>query len=277
MTAEILKRIKPEELKALHSVYVAIHRAHKTAPQLFTIGHCTTIITALMGSQTWSWRVVGITHAALKAFTEHDYKHKSKQGITRAHLHPRIKTAALLLRPDQPLSEAEFIETLLLHDVTVLCARGENRAAVPEYIAFTNDDATLFASKKVSWGHTKNEQTFLRNLHLSLSDVRQLVAQSEVAKDSPSQPAERKKGSSKVWNLGKKMIFNGVRVEGKAFQSVWAAFQALGMGENSGIPRGEHIRFRKDLKKKGVGGKLIYRNPLDGKSYEFTLLDALSR
>lgn len=266
------------ELSALHSVYAAIHRAHKAAPELFTISHCTTIITALMGSQAWSWRVVGITHAALKAFMEHDFKHKSKQGITRGHLHPRIKTAALLLAPEQPMSEADFIGTLLRHDVTVLCARGENRAAVPEYIAIANEDASLFASRKVSWGHTDKEKAFLRDLHLRSSGVRPDVPHtgaSEEAHFDFATPAKRTKRSSKAWNAGKNVTHHGVRVDGKEYKSVWAAFQALGMGEESGIARSEHIKFRKELKNKGVGGKLVYRNPLNGKSYEFTLLDAL--
>jgi hypothetical protein len=73
------------------------------------------------------------------------------------------------------------------------------------------------------------------------------------------------------------MTYNGVRVQGKKYRSVWAAFQALGMGEESGVPRDEHIQFRKKLKKEGVGGKLTYKNPLNGKKYEFTLLDAPTR
>jgi hypothetical protein len=281
MTAAIVKSIKPAELRALHSVYLAIHQAHKVAPELFTLGHCSTIITALMGSQAWSWRVVGITHAALQAFMEHDVKHKSKQGITRAHLHPRIATAALLLAPEQPMSEADFIETLLRHDVTVLCARGENRASVPEYIAFANDEASLFASRKVSWSHTKSERAFLRHLHQGPSGHRQEIvarAASKVAIPKSAKTERTAKGPSIAWNLGKKMAHNGVRVQGKEYQSVWAAFQALGMGEKSGVSRGQHIRFRKELKAKGVGGKLTFKDPRDDKKkYEFTLLSAPTR
>jgi hypothetical protein len=278
MTAEIVKSIKPAELRALHSVYVAIHRAHKFAPELFTLSHCTTIVTALMGSQAWSWRVVGITHAALQAFMEQDFKHKSKQGITRAHLHPRIKTAALLLAPKQPMSEADFIETLLRHDVTILCARGENRTSAPEFISFTNDGASLFASqKKVGWSHKEKERALLRDLQQSSSSHRREIMKRAASNDVTPKSAKthrKAKGPPTPWNLGKKMTYNGVRVLGEEYRSVWAAFQALAMGEKSGVPRSEHIHFRMKLKKKGVGGKLTYQNPLNGKKYEFTLLDA---
>jgi hypothetical protein len=281
MTAEIVKSIKPAELRALHSVYVAIHRAHKIAPELFTRSHCTTIITALMGSQAWSWRVVGITHAALQAFMEHDFRHKSKQGITRAHLQPRIETAALLLAPEQPMSEADFIETLLRHDVTVLCARGENRASVPEYIAFANDDASLFVSKKIAWRHTKKEEALLRRLHQGPSGHRREIMASAPSEDAALKSAKidrKTKGPSTAWNSGKKMTRNGVRVQGKEYQSVWAAFQALGMGEKSGVSRGQHIEFRKKLKKEGIGGKLTFTDPRDDNiKYEFTLLNAPPR
>src|SRR5260370_14861473 len=194
MTAVIMKNIRISHLRALHSVYVATHRAHKVAPDFFTLSHWTTIITALMGSQAWSWRVVGITHAALQAFIEQDFKHKSKQGITRAHLHPRIATAALLLAPEQPMSEAEFLETLLRHDVTVLCARGENRASVPEYISFANDDASLFASqKKVGWSHTKKERAFLRDLHQGPSGYRRVPVPSTAHHPTHQPPQNREK------------------------------------------------------------------------------------
>ena len=77
---------------------------------------------------------------------------------------------------------------------------------------------------------------------------------------------------STAWNEGKVMILHSCQVGGKTYKSVWAAFQALGMGEKSGVSRGRHIRFRKLLKAKGVGGKLKFTDPRpNGKTYEFTL------
>jgi hypothetical protein len=76
---------------------------------------------------------------------------------------------------------------------------------------------------------------------------------------------------STAWNEGKTMTLHSCMVAGKTYKSVWQAFKALGMGEKSGVSRGQHIRFRKALKAKGVGGKLTYKNPLNGKKYEFTL------
>jgi len=77
---------------------------------------------------------------------------------------------------------------------------------------------------------------------------------------------------STAWNQGRTMTLHSCMVGGKPYKSVWAAFQALGMGEKSGVSRGQHIRFRRALKALGVGGKLKYRDPREGgKEYEFTL------
>jgi hypothetical protein len=76
---------------------------------------------------------------------------------------------------------------------------------------------------------------------------------------------------STAWNEGKTMTLHSCMVSGKSYKSVWAAFKALGMGEKSGVSRGQHIRFRKALKAKGIGGKLGYKNPVTGKVFEFTL------
>ena len=95
------------------------------------------------------------------------------------------------------------------------------------------------------------------------------------SKKVASKVEKEAEGPSTAWNAGQKMTLNGVRVAGKEHRSVWAAFQALGMGEDSGVSRGQHIRFRKALKAKGVGGKLTFVDPRnDKKKYEFTLLKA---
>jgi hypothetical protein len=89
------------------------------------------------------------------------------------------------------------------------------------------------------------------------------------AKKAPK--AKATEAISTAWNEGKTMTLHSVKVGGKSYKSVWQAFRALGMGEKSGVSRGQHIRFRKALKAKGVGGKLTFKNPLNDKKYEFTL------
>jgi len=84
-------------------------------------------------------------------------------------------------------------------------------------------------------------------------------------------PAPVVEAVSTAWNEGKTMVLHSCMVQGQSYKSVWAAFKALGMGEKSGVSRGQHIRFRKALKNQGVGGKLTYKDPRNGTLYEFTL------
>ena len=85
-------QIKIEAGQTYHYLYSAVHRAHKEAPEIWTIQECTRIMTSIMAAKPFSWRVVGITEAALKKFSEFNFRYKSGAGITRAHLKPRIET-----------------------------------------------------------------------------------------------------------------------------------------------------------------------------------------
>jgi hypothetical protein len=117
-----------------------------------------------MSGKAFSWRVVGITEAALRRFHELDYRYKSRLGLTRAHLRERINTVRKLLSRSEPLSASEFIEYWLENDRTVLCADGENKAIVPHYIEIESNGGSLFSSNFVGWRHGKKERDLLRSL-----------------------------------------------------------------------------------------------------------------
>jgi hypothetical protein len=159
-------KIEANESGTLHSLYVAVHRAHKDAPTLWTDHECNRVLTAIMAAKRFSWRVVGITPNALWQFSKDGFRYKSKQGFTRAHIKSRIETVRYLLAKDDPVPEAQFIATWLYNDQTVICSRGENKAQLPEYITIDNDDGTLFScyGKLAGWHHGKREIEFLRNL-----------------------------------------------------------------------------------------------------------------
>ena len=149
-----------------HYLYLAVHRAHKEAPEIWTVQECTRILTSIMAAKPFSWRVVGITEAALKKFSEFNFRYKSKAGLTRAHLVPRIVTVGTLLAPSEPFNESEFLKIWLQNDKTVLCALGENKTSLPDFIPFENADGELFSCHRVlaGWRHHRREQEFLKNL-----------------------------------------------------------------------------------------------------------------
>ena len=73
----------------------------------------------------------------------------------------------------------------------------------------------------------------------------------------------------KAWNAGKAVVHHAVRVGKESFTSTWMAFQ--GIKELKGLSRGQHIKFRKNLKL-AKGGRLDYVHPESGKVYPFTLI-----
>lgn len=153
-----------EEAIASYELYVALHRAHRQHPMIFDMGRCTSILTAIMGGRTWSWRVVGITPAALQKFRDAGYKKLPGDGIQRGHIQSRFKTTAELMQPEEPLSPENFARVWIENDQTVLCAKGENKDSLPDFISFADVEHALFQSSKVAWRHGKAERDFLMTL-----------------------------------------------------------------------------------------------------------------
>lgn len=148
------------ELETYHKIYSAVHYSHKLIPQIWTDHECNRILSATMAGKQFSWRVIGITPKALGQFQLLDFKYKSRQGFTRAHLKPRIETVRYLLAPDNPYNMNDFYNEWIKNDKTVICARGENKIEVPPFIHISNEDGLLFScqGKLAGWKHTKNEQ-----------------------------------------------------------------------------------------------------------------------
>jgi hypothetical protein len=159
--------INETQKKALYGKYLAIFNAHKSDPVFFTLPQSNTELTTIMGGRHWSWHVIGITKAALEIYKECGFRYKSKQGLTRAHIKPRIETSKELLTADLPVSQEEFFEIWLNADKTIICGPGENRSRfVPEYIPLENNDYSLFKSHTVGWKESAHlEGKLLRELY----------------------------------------------------------------------------------------------------------------
>jgi stalled ribosome rescue protein Dom34 len=150
-----------------HLLYLAIHSAHKADPETWNSQHCTRVLTAVMGGRYFSWRVVGITDAALNMLHENGYRQKKGIKLTRAHLKSRAKSVQELLALPE-LSEEKFIEFWLENDSVVICGPGENREQMMDYHKIKNDEARLFSSNTVSWQHKQPETDYLAALRSAL-------------------------------------------------------------------------------------------------------------
>jgi len=163
-----------QELRtALHSIYLAQFQVIKQHPKVFDKNDATRMLTGLMGSRPWSWRVVGITPAALEIFAQNGFV-RVKGQVERGHLGERNKTAShLYFERQAPMELNEFYEYFLERDRTVLMAKHENRARssgpLPDYIPVPVELELFPCGSLVGWKHRKLEMEFLRSLHESRS------------------------------------------------------------------------------------------------------------
>jgi len=148
-----------------HALYVALHAARCAAPDLWTDQQCTHVLSTVMGRQLWSWRVVGITPAALDALAAVDFHNRKELGLVRAHLVNRITFIRHLMHLPQPAAFDYFVRFWTANDRTVLALRGENgKEGFPEYLPF--DAPGLFSSERLAgWVHAKAERAFLKEVH----------------------------------------------------------------------------------------------------------------
>ena len=88
---------EPQKL-AMYEIYKLIHSSH------FSPAKKRSVMTATLGYETWSWRVVGITEEAIKAIARNNYR-KPSGVLVRDHTHPRSETYKAIFDDAQtPLS-----------------------------------------------------------------------------------------------------------------------------------------------------------------------------
>jgi hypothetical protein len=154
--------------QALHKLYVANFNVLKEFPDAFDNNHATRMLTSLMGSRLWSWRVIGITVAALELFAANDFQAPTRK-IQRGHRHGRADTARLLFGGERPLKLDDFFDVFLKRDQTVLMVVKENPARssrpFPKFIPIKLSAQVFPCASLVGWHHRKHEVEFLRDLH----------------------------------------------------------------------------------------------------------------
>lgn len=165
-----MKAITQDETlrKNIHNVYLALYSAFKACPETFRPHDMTRMLTSLMAAKNWSWRVIGVTPAALTEFAAIDFNRPARK-LQRGHKIERVKTAKDVFVRDAPMGLDEFFKFFLKRDQTVIMTNEENKhrknAIFPEYIKINNPNAQLFPSGSlIGWQHRKIEKDFLRKL-----------------------------------------------------------------------------------------------------------------
>ena len=118
-----------------------------------------------MGRRSWSWRVVGVTPAALDALAEVNFYNRKELGLVRAHLVKRIDFVSHLMHLPQPANYEDFVSYWIANDQTVIALRSENgKDGIAAYLPFNAPG--LFSSERLAgWVHGNAERTILKELH----------------------------------------------------------------------------------------------------------------
>jgi hypothetical protein len=130
------------------------------------------LLSSLFSINPNSWRVTGITPAALNLFKNHDFKKVSGMGINRSHIIQRHRFYKHLLE-DNITNHESFWEQYYQNDSTILATSSENmaKAVLLTEIAIEvpADDRLLFRTAGFSWKHKDEEINFLKQLYNDLN------------------------------------------------------------------------------------------------------------
>jgi hypothetical protein len=123
------------------------------------------LLTEITSQNPNTWRVVGVTKAALRVFEKNDFQRKSGMGINRSHLVDRNTTYRKLLKdPKRDLND--WWTFYYENDKCVFATKSENMSGGvgDDYIPI-DESLGLFRSKGYAWTHRKGvEDEFLRAL-----------------------------------------------------------------------------------------------------------------
>ncbi len=163
----------PQLRVALHSVYKALYETHRASPSIFQPHDLTRMLTGLMGSRPWSWRVIGITQEALRLYSEHGYNKPPNRQIQRGHLYGRSGTARELFDSPTAMTVDEFFKFFLARDRTVLMLTKENPSnshnrPPPDFIPIDQDLQLFRCGGLVGYQHGQAETNYLNSLHATV-------------------------------------------------------------------------------------------------------------
>lgn len=109
------------------------------------------------------WPIVGITHAALDRFSQHEFQCVPRMGIHRSHLVDRKEWQSRMLHEKMPFDD--WLSLYLQSDQTVLATSSENMKGTKATYLPIPTNLGMFRSTGYKWQHTSKEREFLRAMH----------------------------------------------------------------------------------------------------------------
>lgn len=125
------------------------------------------LMLTLTAGESWSWRVIGISEAALELLAQNDFR-RAARIVCRAHIVDRIDTVrAVFEKSSSPLPQVEFLKLLFENERTAITTRPQNTPGgppPPSYIQF-NSSQSLFRNRSTGYSHGLDERNYLRGLY----------------------------------------------------------------------------------------------------------------
>lgn len=139
-----------DEKRSMYEMYKLIHGSH------FSPAKKRSVMTAVLGYESWSWRVVGITEEAIKAIARNDFK-KPSHVLARDHNPPRSNTYAKIFSGTEPMPFADWWAAFWENDKTILMTNDEHRREILISRVFELDpkDGYFIDAEVAGWHQTK--------------------------------------------------------------------------------------------------------------------------
>lgn len=145
------------EKQNYYAIYELIYDSH------FSLSKKRSVITAVLGYEAWSWRVVGITEEAIKAIARNNFN-KPARMLARDHHLPRVETYNKIFEIKMPFSE--WWDWIWENDKTTLMTNDEHHSKSTSTIYKLDPCESYFVDAEVAgWHQTKaREGALVRRL-----------------------------------------------------------------------------------------------------------------
>jgi hypothetical protein len=131
---------KPQRKKELYKIYELIFAS------TFTLSKKRSVITAVLGYETWSWRVVSITEEAIKEIARNNFNKPSKK-LARDHTRTRAETYNRVF--NEKMAFDEWWDWIWENDKTILMTNEEHKLIAKERKRVNDENEALKVISKI--------------------------------------------------------------------------------------------------------------------------------
>jgi hypothetical protein len=145
------------EKTLIYKIYELIYSSHFTLPKKRSL------MTAALGYETWSWRVVAISEEAIKAIARNNFN-KPSNILARDHTSSRSETYTKIF--EEKMSFQTWWDWVWEHDKTTLMTNAEHHSKKISKVYSLDHSLSYFVGTDVAgWYQTKaREGEFVRKL-----------------------------------------------------------------------------------------------------------------